>query len=433
MNSLTLRELNSLVRQTLELTMYDQYWVQAEISDLRDTHHCYMELVQKDDNGNGIVAKARAQIWASRWAIIRPIFERATRQPLSNGMKVLVKAQVTFHELYGYSLNITDIDPTYTLGDIAKRKQEILRQLKEEGIDEMNKDLPLPRNLQRIAVISSATAAGYGDFCNQLNSNKRGLAFKTELFQAVMQGEEVERTVIDALNRIACELDNWDVVVIIRGGGATSDLSGFDTLLLAENVAQFPLPVITGIGHERDDTVIDLISHTRVKTPTAAAEFLIHHQEEELDMVEDLSARLTNAVREILDTESTRMRLLTEKMPLLLSTFKANENMRINRISTSMARAGFMMIDKAKNCLLMLDKEVGQQALAAIEKEKLRIELAKSKAESASPDRILQLGFSIARINGKAIRNASDVNEGDEIETTFANGKIKSTVTWTRK
>ena len=332
MNALTLYEINSLVRQTLELTLDAEYWVRAEIAELRVNRHCYMELVQKDARGNGIVAKARAQVWAQVWAFIKPMFEETTGQVLSAGMQVLVKVQVTFHELYGYSLNVTDIDPTYTLGDIAKRRQEILQQLKDEGIDTMNKELPLPRLLQRVAVISSASAAGYGDFCNQLNNNQRGLAFKTELFQAMMQGNEVEKSVIQALNRIANRLDEWDVVVIIRGGGATSDLQGFDSLLLAENVAQFPLPIITGIGHERDDTVIDMIAHTRVKTPTAAAEFLIHHQEEELDMLEDLSARLTAQVSLLLQNETNRLKLLASKIPVLFSTVKAREEIRLHRL-----------------------------------------------------------------------------------------------------
>lgn len=427
-NTLTLYELNNLVRQALELTMYDQFWVCAEISDLRDSRHCYMELVQKDESGNSLKAKARAQIWANKWAVIKPKFERATRQALSNGMQVLVKVEITFHELYGFSLNIVDIDPTYTLGDIAKRKEEILRQLKEEGVDNMNKELPLPRNLQRIAVISSASAAGYGDFCNQLNSNKRCLAFKTKLFSATMQGEDVERTIIDALNRIAAELDDWDAVVIIRGGGATSDLSGFDKLLLAEYVAQFPLPVITGIGHERDDTVIDLISHTRVKTPTAAAEFLIHHQEEELDMVEDFSARLTNVACAMLDSESARLKLMTSKLPLLFATSKANANLRISRISADMARASIQMIERARNATTILEGTLKMTSLIAVDKEKQRIELAHNKIESASPERILRLGFSIARINGKAIQSIDEVKEGDEIETTLANGIIKSKV-----
>ncbi len=428
MNALTLYEINSLVRQTLELTLDAEYWVQAEIAELRVNRHCYMELVQKDARGNGIVAKARAQVWAQVWAFIKPMFEETTGQVLSAGMQVLVKVQVTFHELYGYSLNVTDIDPTYTLGDIAKRRQEILQQLRDEGIDTMNKELPLPRLLQRVAVISSASAAGYGDFCNQLNNNQRGLAFKTELFQAVMQGNEVEKSVIQALNRIAKRLDEWDVVVIIRGGGATSDLQGFDSLLLAENVAQFPLPIITGIGHERDDTVIDMIAHTRVKTPTAAAEFLIHHQEEELDMLENLSARLTAQVSLLLQNETNRLKLLASKIPVLFSTVKAREEMRLHRLSAAMANSSIQNLEQAKGKVALLEKQMGLYASQRLQNEGRRIELLESKLEGASPQRILRLGFSITRVGGKAVKDVNEVKEGEEIETTLASGTLRSIV-----
>ena len=428
MNALTLYEINSLVRQTLELTLDAEYWVQAEIAELRVNRHCYMELVQKDARGNGIVAKARAQVWAQVWAFIKPMFEETTGQVLSAGMQVLVKVQVTFHELYGYSLNVTDIDPTYTLGDIAKRRQEILQQLKDEGIDTMNKELPLPRLLQRVAVISSASAAGYGDFCNQLNNNQRGLAFKTELFQAMMQGNEVEKSVIQALNRIANRLDEWDVVVIIRGGGATSDLQGFDSLLLAENVAQFPLPIITGIGHERDDTVIDMIAHTRVKTPTAAAEFLIHHQEEELDMLEDLSARQTAQINLLLQNETNRLKLLASKIPVLFSTVKAREEMRLHRLSAAMANSSIQNLEQAKGKVALQEKQMGLYASQRLQNEERRIELLESKLEGASPQRILRLGFSITRVGGKAVKDVNEVKEGEEIETTLASGTLRSIV-----
>lgn len=428
MNSLTLYEINSLVRQTLELTLDDEYWVQAEIAELRVNRHCYMELVQKEVQGGGIVAKARAQVWANRWAIIKPMFEQMTGQTLAAGMQVLLKVEVTFHEQYGYSLNVTDLDPTYTLGDIARHRQEILRQLAEEGIETMNKELPLPRLLQRIAVISSASAAGYGDFCNQLKDNQRGLAFETELFQAVMQGNEVENSVVAALNRIAERVDEWDVVVIIRGGGATSDLQGFDSLLLAENVAQFPLPIITGIGHERDDTVIDLIAHTRVKTPTAAAEFLIHHQEEELDALEDLSARLAEQVSQVLYDETTRLKLVANKIPLLFSTVKAREEMRLHRLSASLANSSVQYVEQAKGGVGMLEKQLVLYTSSLMQGERKRIELMENKLQSAHPDRILRLGFSITRIGGKAVKDANEVKAGDEIETTLASGTIRSIV-----
>lgn len=389
MKELTLYELNRLVRQTLEMTLAEPCWVKAEVSELRVNRHCYLELVQKEKNGGGIVAKARAQVWANRWAMLRPMFEQATGQRLAAGMQVLMQVEVTFHELYGYSLNIIDIDPTYTIGDLARRRQEILRQLEEEGILTMNKELPLPRLLQRIAVISSASAAGYGDFCDQLHGNRAGLAFKTGLFGATMQGSEVERSVVAALDRIAAEQEEWDVVVIIRGGGATSDLQGFDSLLLAEHVAQFPLPIITGIGHERDDTVIDLISHTRVKTPTAAAEFIIHHQEEELA--------------------------------------------ELNGLTAALAQGCMQRMAQAKAQTEWADRQLALYAQARIQSEKRRIELIESQLRSASPDRILRLGFSIARLRGKAVRSASEVQEGDCIETTLASGTIKSTITWIQK
>lgn len=430
---MTLYELNGLVRQTLELTLDEEYWVQAEIAELRVNRHCYMELVQKEARGGGIVAKARAQVWANRWAFIKPMFEQVTGQTLAAGMQVMLKVEVTFHELYGYSLNVTDIDPTYTLGDLARHRQEILRQLAEEGIDTMNKELPLPRLLQRIAVISSASAAGYGDFCNQLNNNQRGLAFKTELFQAVMQGNEVENSVVDALNRIAARLDEWDVVVVIRGGGATSDLQGFDSLLLAENVAQFPLPIITGIGHERDDTVIDLIAHTRVKTPTAAAEFLIHHQEQELDMLEDLSARLTDHISQLLYDETTRLKMLASKIPMLFSTVKAREEVRLHRLSASMANSSIQHLEQAKGRVELMNQQLSLYTSTLLQGERKRIELMESKLQSAHPNRILQLGFSITRVGGKALKDVDEVKEGDEIETTLASGTFKSTIIWKQK
>lgn len=428
METLTLYELNGLVRQTLELTLEGEYWVCAEISELRVNRHCYMELVQKEARGNGIVAKARAQVWANRWGMLKGMFEEMTGQTLRAGMQVLVQVQVTFHELYGYSLNVTDIDPTYTLGDIARRRQEILQQLADEGIDQMNKDLPLPRLLQRIAVISSASAAGYGDFCNQLNANKRGLAFKTELFQATMQGDDVENSVVEALNRIATRLEEWNVVVIIRGGGATSDLQGFDSLRLAENVAQFPLPIITGIGHERDDTVIDLIAHTRVKTPTAAAEFLIHHQEEELDTLEDLATRLADGAGQMLLGEKTRLQRIAERIPLLYSTVKAQEEMRLHRLAAAVGNGCIQRMEQARGHVNLLSKQLSLYAPVLLHNEQKRLELVESKLQSAHPSHILNLGFSITRINGKAIHNANEVKKGDEIETTLASGTFKSII-----
>lgn len=432
MKALSLFELNSLVRETLELTFSNEYWVRAEISELRVNRHCYMELVQKDSHKNGIIAKARAQVWANRWAFIKPMFEDMTHQSLAAGMQVLVKAEITFHELYGYSLNITDIDPTYTLGDIAKRRQEILRQLAQEGISTMNQELPLPRMLQRIAIISSASAAGYGDFCNQLKNNPARLAFHTQLFQATMQGDDVTPSIINALNCIAGQQEQWDAVVIIRGGGATSDLSGFDTLELAENVAQFPLPIITGIGHERDDTVIDLIAHTRMKTPTAAAEFLIQHQSKELELLESIAASIFLSASNLLQAEKIRIQVLTAKIPTLFSAIQARETIKIDRLSAVMGYKALQHIEGEKSRISIIKKQLALYTDNLLNHQKKRIEQAEDKLENASPERILKLGFSITRVNGQAIKSFDDVREGDNIETTLATGTINSTVTWKR-
>ena len=294
MDSLSLLELNSLVRRSLEQCLPDEYWIQTELSDVRSntTGHCYLEFVQKDPRSNNLVAKARGMIWNNIYRLLKPYFEESTGQLFTSGIKVLVKVTVQFHELYGYSLTVLDIDPAYTLGDMARRRREILLQLEEEGVLTLNKELEMPVLPQRVAVISSATAAGYGDFCHQLQHNPGGFYFYTELFPALMQGNQVEESVLAALDRINARINEFDVVVIIRGGGATSDLSGFDTYLLAAACAQFPLPIITGIGHERDDTVLDSVAHTRVKTPTAAAELLIHQVTEVAEHLEELSVRL---------------------------------------------------------------------------------------------------------------------------------------------
>ena len=405
--SLSLLELNTLVRRSLEGAMDDTLWLQAELAEVRESRgHCYVEFVQKANDGNNIVARARGQVWANTWNMLRPYFERTTGQRLQAGMQVLMEVRVTFHEVYGYSLNVVDIDPTYTLGDIAKRRQEILRQLEEEGVRNMNKELPLPRLLQRIAVISSASAAGYQDFCNQLEQNAYELAFKTRLFPAIMQGDGVESSIISSLNAIANQLDHWDCVVIIRGGGAAADLNGFDTLALAENVAQFPLPIITGIGHERDDTVLDLISHTRVKTPTAAAEFLIQHQLEELTLLNNLAVRISRCSTELIRTEQLRLQHIAQQLPTLFALLRGKEEQRLQLLWQRMTHASATRLTHQQH----------------------RLALVETKLKSASPDQILRLGFSITRLNGHALIDAAQAKQGDTLTTTLAHGTITSTI-----
>lgn len=386
MQPLSLYELNSLIRDLFDTHLAHSLWLQAELSEVREHNgHCYVEFVQKDAKGNGLVAKARGQIWARTWTLLRPHFEQTTGQRLVAGMQVLVEVEPTFHEAYGYALTVTDMDPTYTLGDIARRRREILQQLEREGVLTMNKELPLPRLLQRIAVISSATAAGFQDFERQLHDNRYRLAFHTRLFPAVMQGSAVEESIINALNAIAADTSRWDAVIIIRGGGSTADLNGFDTLALAENVAQFPIPIITGIGHERDDTVIDIVSHTRVKTPTAAAEFLIHHQLQEWEHIADMADVVSRCATLTLQRQSGRLDMLTQQ--------------------TRTATAQMLL------------------------RQQHRLDLAATRIDGASPDRLLRLGFSITRVNGKAVTSAAQVPPGSIVTTTLADGTLTSVTT----
>ena len=338
---LSLFELNALVRKSVKLCLPDEYWVQAELSDVRTNYsgHCYLEFVQKDPRGNALVAKARGMIWSNIYGMLKPYFERETGQTFTSGIKVLVKVTVDFHELYGYSLTVVDIDPAYTLGDMARRRKEIIRCLEEEGVLTLNKELEMPLLPQRVAVISSATAAGYGDFCNQLLNNSDGLVFYPHLFAAVMQGDKVEASVIAALNAIYKEVDRWDVVVIIRGGGATSDLSGFDTYDLAANCAQFPLPIITGIGHERDDTVIDMVSHTRVKTPTAAAEFLINRMRETASDLERYISYFHQTIPERIAHSKERLEQWVARIPSRVQMRLQHERFRQERMAVRMNTA----------------------------------------------------------------------------------------------
>ena len=405
---LSLFELNRFVKQALHNHLPDTYWVQAELSDVRSNSsgHCYLEFVQKDTGGNHLIAKARGTIWSNIFKMLKPYFEQETGQQFASGIKVLVQVSVEFHELYGYSLTVLDIDPTYTLGDMARRRREIILRLEEEGVLTMNKELDMPLAPQRIAVISSATAAGYGDFCDQLRNNPYGLSFQTKLFPAVMQGERVEESIISALESVYQELDEWDVVVLIRGGGATSDLSGFDTYNLAANCAQFPLPIVTGIGHERDETVLDIVAHTRVKTPTAAAEYLIGRLYETALKLEDHASRVVNKVEERLNWEHTRLNRLSERIPM---------NVRM------CLQAGHYAV---KGIQHRIDVALQERLL----KEKHRLQLLEHQVRTASPEHLLKRGYSITLLDGRAVTDISMLKEGDVVTTRYAKGESQSVI-----
>ena len=417
---LTLFELNHLVRDVLECEMPDEYWVEAELSECRESKgHCYMELIQKDERNATPIAKADAKCWASKWMLIRPYFERTTGERLRAGMKVLLKVYPQFHEAFGFSWIVTDIDPTYTLGDMARKRQEIIRQLKEEGVFDLQRELELPLFCQHIAVISSESAAGYGDFCHQLSDNPYGFQFQTQLFPAIMQGEGVSQSIISALENIynaqwstvngPCSTVNdqcFDCVVIIRGGGATSDMSGFDTLSLAENVANFPLPIITGIGHDRDESILDMVSHTRVKTPTAAAAFLVDHLKGVLDTIEGAQSLITHYARQKLSTLQSQLATIQEILPKLFLAVKIRQDARIENLE-----ARFPLL--------------AERRMTA---ERHRLQLIEEKLKALDPQLLLKRGYSITLHNGKAVHNPLALKAGDEIETRLEKGTIKSII-----
>ena len=404
---LTLVELNGLVRDAIENALPEEYWVEAELSECREHGgHCYMELIEKDEHSATPVARASAKCWRQTWVMVKPYFERTTGQQLRAGMKVLLRVYAQFHEAYGFSWIVSDIDPTYTLGDMARKRQEIIRQLKEEGVFDLQRELRIPTFAKRIAVISAEHAAGYGDFCRQLEDNDYGFKFDVTLFPAIMQGEQVEASVVDALNEIYQRISDFDVVCILRGGGATADLSGFDTLALAENVAQFPLPIITGIGHERDESILDMISNTRVKTPTAAAALLTDNLLRVLERLDDASQRLSYAVNQRIDSQKTRMATLTTLIPTLALRIVSDQR---HRIETTKSRLPIAIERRLTN-------------------QKHLLESLSLKLQGFDPQLLLSRGYSITLKDGRAVRDPQQLKPGDEIETRVEKGTIRSVV-----
>lgn len=405
---LTLFELNSLVHEVIEDNFDEQYWVVGELSDVSTPAfggHFYGELVQKDEESDRIVARARITCWARNYNMIRLRFQKEAGETLRKGLQVKLLVEVNFHEQYGYSLNVVDIDSTFTLGDLAKRRREILQQLEKDGILHDNQSLPLPRMLKRIAVISSATAAGYGDFCHQLEENDYGFHFEVQLFPAVMQGEQVPESIIAALEEIR-EEPPFDLVVIIRGGGASSDLSDFDSYELAACIALYPLPVLTGIGHERDETVLDYVAHTKVKTPTAAASFIIEHQADEAALLDDLYQRITHSAKEQIQREKQRLEHQRAVLPLLFMGF----------------------YQKGENRLVLLSQRLSNSAKQSLEREKHSLQLMQQRLNSLDPRLLLKRGYTITTCGGKLVRSIEGLAEGEVLTTQTEKGEIYSKV-----
>lgn len=445
---LTLLQYNRLLRARIAShPELQSQWVAAELIDVRIGTHAYMDLIEKDASG-ATVARMRATIWRGQLLPILAKFRAATGRDIANGMKVLIRGSAGFHESYGLSFNIIDIDPSYTLGDIERLRREIIDALRKEGVLNLNKELPMPPVVQKIAVISAAGAAGYGDFINQLTHNTEHAVYYPVLFQATVQGDRTAPSVIDALRRIEMSIDAWDCVVIIRGGGATTDLEGFDNLELARAVATYPLPVIVGIGHERDRTVLDEIAHTRVKTPTAAAEFIIgltssfrSRMEELMRAVITIATQTIAGCREQLSqletrihtgagqrTAEARSRLdaITALLPAIAAKTITDRNHTLLTYSQAIKSASDSMLGRQRQMLDFIQTSVRQAADTRLREADIRIRRLQELTSLLSPEHTLARGYSLTTINGKAVRSAVDVAPGSTIVTRLANGQLTS-------
>lgn len=450
-SALKLSELLLTVKDALKASLQKTYWIRAEISEISTNYsgHCYLELIEKPENSETISAKVRATIWSSVNRMLSAYFETVTGQQLEKGLKVLIKVSVEFSELYGLSINILDIDPTYTIGEQERARREIIKQLEEDGVMEMNSMLELPLVPQRIAVISSQSAAGYGDFIHQLSSNSEGYTFQCTLFPSVMQGQKTAESIIKALEAIFEYETDFDAVIIIRGGGSKTDLAWFDNYDLAVNIAQFPLPVISGIGHERDKSIADMVAHTSLKTPTAVAEFLIEQASNFDETIAALGSDFIGLVQDMLDDHttilknisqnikpivkeavSTEMNLLT--MMIEKAEMYCNERLKAEIASTKMR--SLKAIHHSNYELLKLRQHVTSLATTArqmiranfSESEK-QLEYLSSKSFAYDPARILERGFTMTLDeNGNLIRSSKNIKKAQTIVSRFVDGDVKS-------
>lgn len=430
MTPIGLYQLNTLVKQELKNRFPDTFLVVAEIADVKENRsgHCYLELVEKREGDDAVIATARATIWAFTYRMLKPYFETTTGKSLQRGIKVLVSVEIVFHELYGYSLNVKNIDPTFTVGDLERKRKEIIDRLTQEGVIDMNRELELPMLPKTIAVISSPTAAGYGDFVDQLHRNVYGYAFHTKLFPAVMQGEKTTESIIAALERIYEYESLFDVVVIIRGGGSQTDLGSFDSYDLAANVAQFPIPVLAGIGHERDETIVDRVAYRSVKTPTAAAAFLIERFNEAEGRLEAAKDSLMREAKRILQDEKTRQVVKITELKQFTRLFLEGQENYLELASRRVDHASKLFIGNRVNYLEQLKTRLSGKVAEILTANRYFLELAETKMKYADPKNILEKGFSITRVNGKAVRDSVLVQEGDILETELFKGVIRSEV-----
>lgn len=408
---ITLRELQLRVRDTLGEAFALPLWVSAEVSDLKVNRsgHCYLDLIEKEPGGIQPVAQARAVIWRSAYPRIAAYFEAEAGRPLGAGIRILAKVLVTYHEMYGFSLQITDIDPAYTLGDMERQRQETIARLQKEGVWEMNREQPLPVVVQRLAVVSSAGAAGYRDLCKELDQSI--YRFEITLFEAFMQGSAAEDSLIEALDAVAARSEAFDAVAVIRGGGSRNDLNCFDSYRLCAHIAQFPLPVLTGIGHDKDTSVADMVAHTALKTPTAVAGWLV-------ERMAQTEAWLDRAALTLHDATVAAMR---------------QAEVRLERCAGELRQHSSELLTRRGVQLAHLAERLPEAVRALLERQRTRLDAAAELVESRSPRRILQLGFAVVRRKGATLRSAADTAAGDKLRIEMQDGTLDATVTHTEK
>ena len=403
---ITLRELQRRVKSALEGQFALPVWVSAEISEIKVNYsgHCYLELVEKGGDNGVPTAQARAVVWRSHYPRISGYFEAETGQRLAAGIKILAKVLVSYHELYGFSLQITDIDPSYTLGDMERQRQQTIAQLQQDGVWDMNREVPMPTVVQRIAIVSSANAAGYQDFCKELG--KSPYRFELTLFDAFMQGAAAEESIVEALCNVATNLEKFDAVVLIRGGGSRSDLNCFNAYRLCAHVAQFPLPVVTGIGHDKDTSVADMVAHTALKTPTAVAGWLVERMTEVDGWLDYAALQLHDTTTAAMHASEVRLERLSGEVRRLSSELLTRQSLRLEHFTG-------LLPDAARDFLA---------------RQTTRLENAAELIAGRSPERILRLGFAVVRSGGKAVTSAAAVAAGERIEIEVSDGKINATV-----
>ena len=406
---ITLSELQHRIKAAVESSLPLPLWVVAELSELKVNYsgHCYLELIEKGEPTRGGTpiprAQLRAVIWRSQWGMLSSYFQAQTGSVLAAGMKIMAKVVVSYHELYGLSLQITDIDPSYTLGEVERQKQMTIAQLQRDGVWDMNRSHSIPRLLQRIAVVSSAAAAGYRDFCNELREG--GYAFHTTLFDAVVQGASAEESICAALEQVAEQYESFDAVVIIRGGGSASDLSCFNSYRLCSYVAQFPLPVITGIGHDKDTSVADMVAHTPLKTPTAVAAWLTDRMAREMGWLDEAAYRLSDMA--VAATQRARV--------------------RVERMAADLEREAMRYCDRGSARLAMMREQLISAVERGLERQRALLDMASEVVDARSPEKILRLGFAVVRLDGKAVTTTEGL-AGREVDIQLASGSVKAEI-----